>query len=171
MTPLKYRPEDIEKKQTFGHWESDSIVSRESSVALSVQRERISRFICITKIPDMRAASTESVLRDRIESLPAGSFQSITFDRGGEGANHWKLRMSYGIDTYQCDPYCSWQKGGVENENGLIRRDLPKGTDFNLITNQEIYVLQEKLNNQPRKGLGYKTPREVWQELTGQVVH
>jgi len=110
-------------------------------------------------------------LRLRIEAMPAGTFESITFDRGAEGANHWKLRMDYGIDTYHCDPYCSWQKGGVENTNGLIRRFFPKGTDFNLVTDHDIYVIQEKLNNQPRKSLGYKTPREVWQELTGQVVH
>ena len=171
MTPIRYRPEEVEGKRVCGHWESDSIVSRASRPALSVQRERASHLTFITKIPDMTAESTETVLRNRIDSLPPGSFQSITFDRGGEGGNHWKLRMDYAIDTYHCDPYCSYQKGAVENTNSLIRRFFPKGTDFHLITDREIYDVQEKLNNRPRKSLGYKTPREAYQELTGQVVH
>lgn len=171
MTPVIYRPEEVEEKQVFGHWESDSVVSRASHAALSVQRERSCHLTLITRMPDMTAESTEAVLRGHIESLPHGTFTTITFDRGGEGAHHYKLRMDYGIDTYHCDPYCSWQKGAVENTNGLIRRFFPKGTDFSLISDHDIYVVQEKLNNRPRKTLGYKTPREVYQELTGQVVH
>lgn len=171
LTPIRFRPLEIEEKKVFGHWESDSVISRESRAALSVQRERVCHLTCITKVPDMTAESTEAVLRDRVESMPRGTFQSITFDRGGEGANHWKLRMDYDIDTYQCDPYKSYQKGAVENTNGLIRRTFPKGTDFSLITDQQIYAVQEKLNNRARKSLQYKTPHESYQELTGQVVH
>lgn len=95
-------------------------------------------------------------------------------DRGGEGGNHWKLRLDYGIDTYHCDPYCSWQKGGVENLNGLIRQYIPRGTDLSLLSQHDIHVIQEKLNNRPRKSLGYKTPNqcyEVYVNRALQVVH
>ena len=172
ITPIAYRPEAINQKKEVGHWESDSIVSKQSKVALSVQRERVTRLTRITRVPNMTADETENAIRNQIEEFGPAVWKSITFDRGTEGANHWKLRMDYTLDTYQCDAYCSWQKGGVENENGLVRRVYPKGTDFSLITDYDIHVLQEKLNNQPRKCLGYKTPHEVWQELMGQeVVH
>jgi len=170
-TPIKYRPKEINERLEFGHWESDSIVSRKSRAALSVQEERLSRLVRITKIDDMSAEETEEAIKLQIEVLSPTYFKSITFDNGTEGAYHWKLRMEYNLDTYQCDRYCSWQKGGVENSNGLIRRYLPKGTDFSLITKRQIYDIREVLNNRPRKVLGYKTSSEVWKELTGRVVH
>ncbi len=104
-----------------------------------------------------------------LESLPV---KSLTFDRGSEGGHHWRLRMEYDIDTYHCDPYSSWQKGGVENLNDLIRQYLPRGTDLSHISHHQIYVIQEKLNNRPRKGLGYQTPNECLQSLRASgVVH
>jgi len=82
------------------------------------------------------------------------------------------LRLDYHIDTYHCDPYASWQKGGVENLNGLIRQYLPRGTDLSQISHHQIYVIQEKLNNRPRKNLGYKSPNECLTELRRSgVVH
>jgi IS30 family transposase len=170
-TPIKYRSKEINNREEIGHWESDSIVSKKSKPALSVQEERTTRLIRITKLDNMSAEETEMAIKLQIEILSPDFFKSITFDRGSEGANHWKLRMEYDLDTYHCDPYCSYQKGGVENSNGLIRRYFPKGTDFSLITRQQIYDVQKTLNSRPRKVLGYKTSSEVWEELTGQVVH
>jgi len=170
-TPIKYRPKEINERQEFGHWESDSIVSRKSKPALSVQEERTSRLIRITKVDNMSAIETEEAIKLQLECLSPEVFKSITFDNGSEGANHWKIRSEYNIETYFCDPYCSWQKGSVENTNGLIRRYFPKGTNFETITRQQIYDVQERLNNRPRKVLEYKTPSEVWTELTGRVVH
>jgi len=170
-TPIKYRPKEINERQEFGHWESDSIVSKKSKPALSVQAERVSRLVRMTKINNMSANETEEVIKLQIECLGTENIKSLTFDNGGEGANHWKIRNEYHIETYFCDPYCSWQKGTVENTNGLIRRYFPKGTNFETITRQQIYDTQERLNNRPRKILEYKTPSEVWEENTGRVVH
>lgn len=171
-TPIAFRPKEIEEKREVGHWESDSMVFLRHKPGLSVQKERLSQLTLIRKLHSMRAEETEDVLRFGIETMPSGAWKSVTFDRGSEGGNHWKLRLDYGIDTYQCDPYCSWQKGGVENTNGLIRRYLPRTTDPTTITNEDVYAVQERLNNRPRKSLGYKTPHEVFRELTGQeVVH
>jgi IS30 family transposase len=170
-TPIKYRPKEINERQEFGHWESDSIVSKKSKPALLVQVERSSRLIRITKVDNTGAEETEEAIKLQIKTLSPTYFKSITFDNGSEGANHWKLMVEHNLDTYHCDPYCSWQKGTVENSNGLIRRYFPKGTDFSLITRQQIYDVQERLNNRPRKVLGYKTSSEAWTELTGQMVH
>jgi len=175
MTPIMYRPKEINEKQRFGDWESDTtICENKGGEALSVQYERSVQLARITKVPDKSAEATEGAVRDVIESMPRGAVQSITYDRGGEGGSHWKLRLEYGIDTYHCDAYCSWQKGGVENLNGLIRQYIPRGTDLSLLSHHDIYVIQEKLNNRPRKSLGYRTPNQCYEELINrglQVVH
>ena len=166
MTPIKYRSKEIEQRQVLGHWESDSVIGS-TRTALSVQKERTIQLVRMTLIPDMTAFSTEDVLRRRIEEVGPEHWKSITFDRGTEGANHWKLRLDYNIDTYHCDPYCSWQKGAVENMNARIRRFYPKGTDFSQLTQQDIYETQEKLNNTPLRILGYKTANELSRECIG----
>ena len=130
MTPIKFRPGVVDEKEEFGHFESDSMVFPGQAPALSVQRERKSQYLLITKVEDHGASETYEALRKGIELSEPGTWKSITFDRGTEGAEHWKLRLEYGIDTYHCDAYCSWQKGGVENGNGLIRRYLPRNIDM-----------------------------------------
>lgn len=169
ITPIQYRPEDITEKTEFGHWESDTTVCEHRQEAVSVQYERSTQLCRITKVPDKTAEATEGVWRELIESLPV---KSLTMDRGGEGGNHWKLRLDYGLDTYHCDAYSSWQKGGVENLNGLIRQYLPRGIDLSQISHHQIYVIQEKLNNRPRKGLGFQSPNGRLRELMASgVVH
>ncbi|MBU0661611.1 IS30 family transposase, partial [Patescibacteria group bacterium] len=86
-------------------------------------------------------------------------------DNGGEAARHTQLRDIYGILTFFCDSYKSWQKGGVENINGLIRQYLPRKTNLDTITDREIYDIQEQLNNRPRKSLNYLTPNEIIQRF------
>ncbi len=85
----------------------------------------------------------------------------MTFDNGTEGAKHMDMRDDYNMKTYFCDAYASWQKGGVENINGLIRQYIPRDADLSTMTDEDIYVIQERLNNQPRKGLNYLTPNQV----------
>jgi len=169
ITPIQYRPMEINEKREFGHWESDTTICEHKGEAISVQYERLTQLCRLTKVIDKGAESTEGALRDLIESLPV---KSLTMDRGGEGAHHWKLRLDYGIDTYHCDPYCSWQKGGVENLNGLIRQYLPRGINLSHISHHQIYVIQEKLNNRPRESLGFESPNGLLQKLRASgVVH
>ena len=174
LTPITFRPKHIDTRQEFGHFESDSVVFPRSREALSVQQERKSRYLFITKVANHGARETYEALKKGIELSAPMAWKSITFDRGTEGADHWKLRLEYDIDTYHCDAYCSWQKGGVENGNGLIRRYLPRGSDMNLISQEDINRIQDRLNNRPRKSLGYRTPKQVYDEevkkLT-EVVH
>jgi len=169
-TSIHKRPEYIHKRIEFGHWESDSIVCRESKAGLNVLRELKSHKVFITYLPNLTSEMTDMAIRERIQEYGVEHFKSITFDRGHEGSDHWKLRLDFNTDTFHCDPYSSWQKGAVENSNGLIRRFFPKHTDFSQVTPKQIYEVQQKLDNQPRKQLGYKTPHEISSELMG-VVH
>lgn len=156
------RPEIINNRERYGDWESDSVIFRKHKSALSVQHERKSLLIRLHKVADHGSEETLEALKSTIESLPTKNLaKSFTFDNGGEGAKHIEIKDGYGIDTYFCDTYKSWQKGGVENSNGLIRQYLPRKINFDNITEDMIYQIQEKLNNRPRKKLGYLSPNEV----------
>ena len=161
------RPEGINERKEVGHWETDSMVFRKQRERLSVQYERKARYVIIHRLSDGTAGATDEAIQDSIQSLPQDLWKTLTFDNGGEGANHTTFRSSYGIKTFFCDPYASWQKGGVENTNKIIRRFLPRDTDMSQITQQDIYAIQQKINATPRKILGYKTPAEVLKEISG----
>jgi len=165
---IHQRPREVILKKRFGHWESDTVVCTKQQQALSVQYERTSQLIRLHKVANRSAQATEIALRDTIASLPQYLFLSMTFDNGGEGACHTKIRDDDGIDTYFCDAYASWQKGGVENINGLIRQYIPKDALLDTMTDDDIYAIQEKLNNRPRKHLKYLTPNQV---IASQVGH
>jgi IS30 family transposase len=159
------RPDIVKYKLRYGDWESDTVCFKKQRASLSVQYERKSRLVRIHKVRDHSKEETYEALVKTIESLPLPLTKTITFDNGGEGALHYKLRSEFGINTYQCDAFASWQKGGVENMNGLIRQYLPRDTNMSTITDEQIYCIQELLNNRPRKALNYLTPNEV---ITGE---
>jgi IS30 family transposase len=154
------RPEDIGKKLTFGHWESDTILDRYRK-GLSVQYMRKSQMVKLHKLQNLKAEATREAITESLIDLPEYLRQSMTFDNGMENAEHYLLRDGLEIGTYFCEPYKSWQKGGVENMNGLLREYLPKKVDLNKITENEINIIQEKLNNRPRKSLNFLTPNEI----------
>ena len=166
------RDEGVNERKSLGHWESDSVIyGKSGGQRLSVQTERKARFVQIHRLPSGSAQDTLDALRETVTSVPQDLIRSITFDNGSEGARHDTLTHDYHILTFFCDPYASHQKGGVENMNRLIRRYLPRGTDLSKVSNQTIYAIQERLNNTPRKVLGYRTPREVLFDLSPEVVH
>lgn len=156
------RPTIANKRLRFGDWESDLMEgNRSSKVVLSVQKELKSQNILLAKLKDKSSDETRRDIIRKFKSLPKSLRRTITFDNGRENAQHMKLKKSLGIETYFCDPYSSWQKGSVENIIGLIRQYIPKGTDLSTVSNKRIKEIQDKLNNRPRKCLGYKTPNQV----------
>lgn len=157
------RPAIIGNKDRLGDWESDSMKFRKQKTALSVQYERKSMLVRIHTVANLGKDETYRAITESIDSLPHGSWKSITFDNGGEGARHGEIRDTYRLHTFFCDPYTSWQKGGVENMNGLIRQYLPRNTNLATLSVDDIQALQEQLNNRPRKSLGYVTPNEFIQ--------
>lgn len=164
---IKERPLMINGRERYGDWESDSMIFSQQRSILSVQFERKSKLIRIRKLPNKTAEETKYALINTAESVPTHLFKSITFDNGGEGALHHEIKKDYDIETYFCDPYCSWQKGGVENSNKLLRQYLPRSIRLENLTDRDIYEIQEKLNNRPRKSLNYSTPNEVFKEQSG----
>ncbi|PJA90193.1 MAG: hypothetical protein CO137_00875 [Candidatus Magasanikbacteria bacterium CG_4_9_14_3_um_filter_32_9] len=159
------RPIIVGERKRYGDWESDSVIFRKQKTALSVQSERKSKLIRMHKVVNKTAEETKYALIKTIESLPSEMFKTITFDNGGEGSKHTEIRKEYDIETYFCDPFASWQKGGVENANKLIRQYLPRSTDLSKLTDRDIYDIQEKLNNRPRKCLNYKSSNEIINEV------
>lgn len=156
------RPEEIETRLTTGHWETDTVEGKKlTKENLSVQFERKLKLARFHKVKNKTAEETEQAIRKTIDTLPLPLFKSFTFDNGGEGANHENLKVDYDVETFFCDAYASWQKGGVENLNGLIRQYIPKGFDISKLTDKQIYDIQERLNNRPRKSLNYLTPNQA----------
>jgi len=158
------RPEVINEKIRYGDWESDTVEfqRKKNNPYLSVQYERKSQLVRIHKVPNKTAEETKNALLQTAESVPRELFKTITFDNGSEGAKHLELKdYVLDIETYFCDPFSSWQKGGVENMNKLIRQYLPRNINMLEISDRQILLIQERLNSRPRKGLNYLTPNEV----------
>lgn len=159
-TCIEKRPPTIEERRYLGHYEADTIVSgkRYGSSSLSVLIDRKSRFVEIQKLNSLKPEENRLAIESMISNL--NRVKSITFDNGFENRYHFKL----GIPTYFCHPYSSWEKGGVENVNRLIRRYIKKGSDISMYSEEYIEEIKNKLNNTPRKILGYKTPFEIMYE-------
>ena len=158
------RPEAINSRKEFGHWEGDLMIGKYHKSQVLTLQERKSRFVVIEKIASKQACSVNATIEDVGKKLKrAGKVPllSLTFDNGKEFSDFKALQFKLGIDVYFCDPYASWQKGGIENVNGIIRRTIPKKSDFNHYTDNDISDLMWNINTTPRKCLGYKTPYEV----------
>jgi len=161
---IEKRPKAINNNQEYGHFEEDTLVSgkkHHSKVSLAVLYERKAKCVMIEKITNLKPSVHIQALDNLAKQL---YIQSITFDNGIENNKHTTLRRNHSIQTYFCDPYSSWQKGGVENANKLIRRYIKKGTDISHYPTHYIRYVQDILNNKPRKSLNYKTPYEVMQQ-------
>ena len=141
----------------YGHWEGDTLVSGKktgSTAAISVAYERKARLIAAQRIENLKPASHTAALKDMLANKKA---LSITQDNGIENRDHRLI----GIPTFFCDPYSSWQKGGIENANRMIRRYFPKGTDFASVSQEMLDHAVSVINGKPRKILGYRTALEV----------
>lgn len=155
---IEQRPACVESRKQAGHWEGDSLVSRKSLVALNSLVERKSRLLMLTKLPRKSASDTVEAVVQRLKPLPPEARRTLTMDNGTENAGHQQITSEIGTKCYFAHPYASWERGTNENTNGLIRWYLPKGTDFNTITEKQIAQIESSLNNRPRKCLGFKTP-------------
>lgn len=159
-TGIEQRPEGANNRSECGHWEADTAVSRQSKAALMVLQERALGLTFLEKLPRCAADEMAAALTERLERLPEHLRRSITFDNGQENRGHLQLQNELGVATYFCNPYSSWERGSVENAVGLTRRVWPKKTDYELISDDEIAMVEYRLNTRPRKRLGYLTPLE-----------
>lgn len=155
------RPKHIQKRNQIGHWEADAMVSRQSAAALCVSVERKTRMSKITKLKRKGAREFSVAINRSLSHYPKNIRRSITYDNGCENVEHQRVNEVLKTKSYFCNPYHSWEKGTVENTNGLVRRYLPKKTDFDKIPKSEIKNIERRLNNRPRKCLNFRTPLEV----------
>ena len=154
------RPNEVESRDIFGHWEGDSIVGKNHKGGMHTEIERKTRFTMAIFLKTLEAQETAQVTSQMYRDLPFEAKKSTTFDNGKEFTKHKKI----GIQTYFADPYSSWQRGTNENTNGLIRRYLPKKTDFSKVTQRELDDIIWEINNRPRKCLGFYTPQEMFEK-------
>lgn len=167
LPSIETRPEWIQSREELGHWEMDLIVGKAgSSPVLLTLTERASRYELIFKLPDRKAATIRAVF-DQLERKHKDfkkRFRSITTDNGPEFLEYDKLitsiRGGKRFDIYYCHSYSAWEKGSNENHNRMIRRWLPKGTDFTNISKKRIAAIQDWMNNYPRRVLGWAAPAD-----------
>ncbi|MCK8482325.1 IS30 family transposase [Psychroserpens algicola] len=158
---IDLRPKHIELRKEVGHWEGDLVIGKGQKSAIGTIVERKSRYTLIIKLSSRKSDEVAKMFSKKLNQLNSIFKKSMTYDNGIEMARHEKITQNTGMKIYFANPYSSWERGTNENTNGLIRRYLPKGTDFNQIDEKFLMKIQQKLNNRPRKIIGYKTPQEI----------
>lgn len=162
---INERPESINNRSEFGHWESDSIVSLRQKPGCNVLVERKSRLVKITKLSSKTAQVTLNAIIKKLKLMPHDFVKSITYDNGSENTKHEIVNQVLGCNSYFCAPYHSWEKGSVEQVNSLIRRYIPKKMDITKLPDKVLLDIENQLNTRPRKCLNYLTPLEVFKTL------
>lgn len=163
---ILFRPDDVAHRREFGHWEGDLMLFEQKRGQTNVTSlvERVSRFTVILKNPNKRTKPVMGKIIKAIKDLPHVARRSITFDRGSELVSWPQLQAKIGTQSWFCDPASPWQKGTVDNTNRRARRWLPRKRDIRQLTDHDIKEISDRLNNTPRKCLGWKTPAEVFRE-------
>jgi IS30 family transposase len=158
------RPDHIDLRKEFGHWEADLVMfERDLGKAnVTTLTERKSRYTVLIKNETRHSNTVMGSIRERLQKFAKPMRQTVTFDRGSEFLYYKLLSCQLNIKSYYCDPRSPWQKGTVENTNSRIRRFLPRNTDLEKISNDNLVAIADHMNNTPRKCLGYRTPKEVF---------
>ena len=161
---IEKRPEEIDARTTFGHWEMDLVVGKieGSGEALMVLTERFSRFEVICKLANKMAETITNALYGVRDLLPDGAIQSLTCDNGPEFMDYDGMKEIALV--YYCHPFCSWEKGSCENANRLVRRFFPKGQSMKDRTQGDCEAASRSINSMHRKSLGYRTAEEVFRD-------
>jgi IS30 family transposase len=167
MIMIAERPPEAEDRAVPGHWEGDLIIgTREGSSQIGTLVERTSRFLMLVHLPeDRRAETVRTAIARKIAHLPEALVRTLTWDQGKEMSEHARFTVDTGVAVYFCDPYRPWQRGTVENTNGLLRQYFPRGADYSNLAETDLDLVADELNQRPRKTLGYRTPAEVFNQL------
>lgn len=166
--PVGQRPACVEDRSQPGHWEADLMLFARYGQAVLVTHERSSRLTTITRQPNKAAQPVLDSLLASFRHLPEPLRRTITFDNGTEFALHYELTDRLAMQTFFCDPHSPWQKGGIENAIGRMRRPLPRKSDLATIDQQTLDHLAKRYNRTPRKCLGFRTPEEVFHDMLEQ---
>jgi len=160
---IRERPAEIEDRAIPGHWEGDLLSGSKNSHIVTLV-ERHSRFTTLLKVPSKDTAVVVAALTRHARKLPAVLRRSLTWDRGLEMAKHKTFTMATEVKVYFCDPQSPWQRGSNENTNGLLRQYFPRRTDLSGYTQADLDQVALRLNQRPRKTLGFQTPASKLQQ-------
>ena len=162
------RPAVVDLRLEVGHWEGDTVIGARHKQAIVTLVERKSGYAKLFKVKNKTA---ELVSAAMIKSLKPfdGLVDTITLDNGKEFADHQRVDLELGSTIYFADPFASWQRGTNENFNGLLRQYIPKDRPLSTVTQEELKMIENKLNHRPRKRLGFRTPHEVFHESLNRV--
>ena len=162
---IEERPQEVADRTIPGHWEGDLIIGRRNASAIGSLVERATRMTFIVKLRNQDASTIRKAFGEEFRSLPRGLTRTLTYDQGGEMAQHKLFTKETKITVYFAHPYSPWERGTNENTNSLLRQYFPKGTDFSKISRNRLKKVQDELNDRPRKTLGWHTPHEKFSEL------
>jgi IS30 family transposase len=156
---IRERPASVEDRALPGHWEGDLLFGgRDSYIATLVERH--TRYVMLVKVTSADSETVIKALIKHAHKLPKELYQSLTWDRGSEIADHARFTLATDIKVYLCDPQSPWQRGSNENTNGLLRQYFPKGTDLSIHSQAKLNAVARELNGRPRKTLDFETPAE-----------
>lgn len=161
-TSIHERPSLGKKPKAFGHWEGDLMSFKKNSQHILVLRELKSMFTLSVPLPSKASMDTAQAIIELMKDIPSQALQTITYDNGGEFSKHGLVFNVLGLRSFFCDPYASWQKGGIENTNGRLRRDLPRKTDIRSMSQEDFNENIDNYNSTPRKSLKWFTPSQVF---------
>lgn len=156
------RPASVGLRNEFGHWEGDLMNFRTLRGNLLTLNERKTRFTLTLPLQTKTAVETAQAIQNSLCRLPQAALKTLTFDNGGEFSHFKKLEKNLGVKTYFCDPHSPWQRGTIENTNGILRRDFPRKITIDNYTENDIEDVTWNLNSTPRKCLGFMTPAEAF---------
>jgi transposase, IS30 family len=166
--PLSERPLHIEARRQVGHWECDTVIGASHKGAVVTLVERKSGYAVMAKVEKKTSELVSSAIVDKLQPL-AARVKTLTFDNGKEFAGHAHIDQQLQSTAYFARPFASWERGSNENLNGLLRQYVPKKRAMSTVSDEEIRMIQNRLNNRPRKRLGFKTPAEVFHQSLKRV--
>jgi IS30 family transposase len=159
LVSIRERPAEVEDRAVPGHWEGD-LLTGANNTHIATLVERHTRFTMLVKLPSKDTATVTAALAKHVRKLPQQLRCSLTWDRGKEMANHKRFTVATKVQVYFCDPRSPWQRGSNENTNGLLRQYFPKGTDLSRFSQAYLNTIALRLNQRPRKTLGFETPAD-----------
>ncbi len=160
------RPAVANNRARIGDWEADTIIGKNNKGAIVTLDERKSKLRLAAPLQGKHAAPLTEAVINMLKPIKK-FILTMTFDNGKEFTKHNKIAKALGCDTYFAKPYHSWERGQNENANGLLRQYFPKAMELVDISAKQVMTATDKLNSRPRKCLGFKTPYEAFQQLTG----